>query len=163
MQPEVRSIVIGNEHAHQEPLMLVTTVVIRHIKNCGNISLSDPNWYTHNESINSHNTARVLIELTCLLQKGIKKEYLDKVLMNRVLSSQVCHPFELFKSCQVRKLGLNEIRHLNGADIPDLTFGVGTLISCLLFMSAEVIIKGGQRQGLLWLLWWRTWWCGRWL
>ena len=79
--------------------------------------------------------------------------------MNRVLISQVRHPLELFKSCQVRKLDLSEIRHLNGMDILNLAFGIGTLISCSLLMSVKIIIKGGWRRGLLWLLWW----CVRWL
>ena len=83
--------------------------------------------------------------------------------MNRVLISQIWHPFELFKSYQVRKLGFGKICHLNGTDILHLTLGVETLISCSLLVSAKIIIKGGQRRGLLWLLRWCVWWCERWL
>ena len=123
--------------------MLVTATVIVHVKGSSHISLDDPNRHTYNKGINGHNAAWVLIKLTCLLQSGIRKEHSDKILMDRVLSSQVRHPLELFKSCQVRKLDLSEIRHLNGMDILNLAFGIGTLISCSLLMRVEIIIKGG--------------------
>ena len=67
IQLEVQSIVVGNEHAHREPLMLITTATIRHVKNCSHISLGNPDRYTHNKCINSHNAERGLIGLDCLL------------------------------------------------------------------------------------------------
>ena len=63
--------------------------------------------------------------------------------MNWVLGSQVQHPPELLKSRQVLKLDLSKICHLKGADILDLTLGVGALKCDLLLITLEIGLNSG--------------------
>ena len=82
--------------------------------------------------------------LVHILLSSIGEENSQQVLIYGVLGGQVWHPPELFKPCQVFKLGLDEIRHLNGADISNLALSISTLKLCPLFITAKIGLKSGR-------------------
>ena len=68
MEREVQSIIIGNHHAHRETLVLVTKVVIQHVKSLGHHSLSDSDRHAHHKSVDDYNATWNFIMFIRILQ-----------------------------------------------------------------------------------------------